>query len=377
MIELSEQNALAYLRRRGSVSPEGEVLVQSLSGGVANVVLKIMDMNAGEPVGTDMRTVSQMKRGVPDKRMRSGACFVVKQPLAEFRTAARWAVDRDRVWVERDALLMLREILPVDTIPAVLWEDQENCVLAMSVAPVGVVNWKKQLLTGQVDRRAAEAAAGILAMIHSTTMNDDRWAKRFGDPRGFIQQRIDPYLRFSGEKNKSAAAALQKVEVLLLQSPMCLIHGDFSPKNMLWRAPGEGQSAQLFILDFEVAFYGNPAFDVATLLNHLLLKAFYFGRRWRAAMIAADYFWQTYRETAPQTLAAAASNHGGKILAALLLARIDGKSPVEYITDEQLKSTIRQCATELLLSADDSLDAAIDHIAGYLDRDISGVTERQ
>ena len=95
MIELSEQNALDYLRSRSRVSPDGEVLVQSLSGGVANVVLKIMDMNAGEPVGTDMRTASQIKRGVPDKRMRSGACFVIKQPLGEFRTAAKWAVDRE------------------------------------------------------------------------------------------------------------------------------------------------------------------------------------------------------------------------------------------------------------------------------------------
>ncbi len=376
MIELTEQNALAYLRQRGSVSPEGEVLVQSLSGGIANVVLKIMDMNAGDPVGTDMRTVSQIKRGVPDKRMRAGTCFVVKQPLAEFRTAAKWAVDRDRVWVERDALLMLREILPADTIPTVLWHDQENCVLAMSVAPVGVVNWKKQLLTGQVDRRAAEAAAGILAILHSTTMDDAKWAQRFGHSRGFIQQRIDPYLRFAGEKNRSVSAALQDVETLLLRSPMCLIHGDYSPKNMLWRVPAEDQIGQFVILDFEVTFYGNPAFDVATLLNHLLLKGFYFGKRWRAAMIAADYFWQTYRETAPKTLVAAASNHGGKILAALLLARIDGKSPVEYIIDEHLKNVIRQCATELLLCGDDSMDAAIDHIAGYLDQGSPDVSKR-
>jgi hypothetical protein len=369
MMELTEKNAIAYLRQRGSISPEGEVLVQSLSGGVANVVLKIMDMNAGEPVGTDMRTVAQIKRGLPDKRMRSGACFVLKQPLAEFRTAANWLVDRDRVWVERDALMMLREILPVDTIPTVLWDDPENYILAISVAPVGVVNWKKQLLTGQVDRRAAEAAAGILAMLHATTAGDVKWAQRFGDSRGFVQQRIDPYLRFSGDKNKSVAPALRQVESLLLGSPMCLIHGDYSPKNMLWRAPADGQTAHWFILDFEVAFYGNPAFDVATLLNHLLLKAFYFGKRWRAAMIAADYFWQTYRETAPKPLVAEVSNRGGKILAALLLARIDGKSPVEYITDEQLKARIRACAVELLLSGDESMDAAIDHIAGYLDQD--------
>ncbi len=368
MIELSEQTALEYLRHRGSVSPEGEVLVQSLSGGVANVVLKIMDMNAGEPVGTDMRTAGQIKRGVPDKRMRSGACFVIKQPLGEFRTAARWAVDRDRVWGERDALIMLGEILPADSLPTVLWSDLENYILAISVAPVGAVNWKKQLLTGQVDRRAAEAAAEILAMLHASTMTDAKWAQRFGDPRGFIQQRIDPYLRFVAEKNETVAPALRGLEAELLSHTKCLIHGDFSPKNMMWRAPGEGQSAHLFILDFEVAFYGNPAFDVATLLNHLMLKAFYLKKRWRAAMIAADYFWQTYRETAPKAMAGEISDSGGKILAALMLARMDGKSPVEYITEEDQKNVIRQCATEWLLQEDLSMDGAIDHIAGYLDQ---------
>lgn len=368
MIELSEQTALEYLRHRGSVSPEGEVLVQSLSGGVANVVLKIMDMNAGEPVGTDMRTAGQIKRGVPDKRMRSGACFVIKQPLGEFRTSAKWPVDRDRLWVERDALVMLGEILPADSLPTVLWSDLENYVLAISVAPVGAVNWKKQLLAGQVDRRAAEAAAEILVMLHASTMNEAKWAQRFGEPRGFIQQRIDPYLRFVAEKNKSVALALQEIERELLGHPKCLIHGDFSPKNMLWRAPAEGQSAHLFVLDFEVVFYGNPAFDVTTLLNHLLLKAFYLKKRWRAAMIAADYFWQTYRETAPKVMAAEISESGGRILAALLLARMDGKSPVEYITEEDQKNVIRRCATELLLQGDHSMDAAIDHIAGYLDQ---------
>jgi hypothetical protein len=368
MIELSEQNALAYLRSRGNVSSDGEVLVQNLSGGVASAVLKIMDMNAGEPVGTDTRSPGQIKRGLPDKRMRTGACFVIKQPLEQFRTAAKWVVDRDRVWVERDALAMLHELLPADSIPTVLWSDEENYVLAISAAPVGSLNWKRELLAGRVDRRAAEAAAGFLALMHSSTMGQSAWSGRFGDPRGFIQQRIDPYFRFTAAKQPSVSAALQRVEQLLLNNPRCLIHGDFSPKNMLWRAGTADHKANLFVLDFEVVFYGNPAFDAATLINHLLLKAFHLGKRWRAAMIGADYFWQTYRETAPKPLAGEASDRGGKILAALMLARLDGKSAVEYITDEPLKEAIRKCAMELLLSSDDTMDFAIDLTAEYLDR---------
>ena len=48
-----------------------------------------------------------------------------------------------------------------------------------------------------------------------------------------------------------------------------LVHGDFSPKNLL--VSGD----RLVIIDCEVAWYGDPAFDLAFLLNHLCLKALY------------------------------------------------------------------------------------------------------
>ncbi len=385
MIELNEQNVIDYLRQRGAAT-QGQILVQALSGGVANVVLKIFDQGAGEKIGTDMRSPAKIKRGDPDTRMNRGACFVIKQPLAKFRTAAEWLVDIDRVLVERDCMQLLADILPDGSVPEVLWFDAENYVLAISCAPTESVIWKKQLLAGQVSNAAAQQAGMLLAMMHSATRNDQAVATRYGDPRLFIQQRIDPYLGAVAVKHPDMAGHLQELSRQLIEARQCLIHGDYSPKNMFLVSAttisGDGPAAEplgsvgskfdhLLLLDFEVAFYGHCAFDVATLINHLLLKAFYRKTRWRAYMIAADVFLQTYEQTVDKYLAAQASEVGGALLAALMLARIDGKSPVEYISDAALQDHIRTVARGLLqrkLTLLETLDEISPALADWAER---------
>ncbi|HTV49172.1 MAG TPA: phosphotransferase [Phycisphaerae bacterium] len=367
MIELTEMNVVEYLRKRGAVG-NGEVLVKSLSGGVAGIVLKIMDVDYGEPLGTDMRTESQKKRGVPDKRMREGRCFVIKQPLEKFRTKAEWFVDRDRIWVERDALQMLVKTVPAGGIPEVLWSDEDNFILAVSAAPAGALNWKSELLAGRVDKRCFEAAARFLAAMHAGTAGQKAFSDRFGEPRLFIQQRINPYLNFTAQKHPELADELAKVSDLLLKNPICLIHGDYSPKNMLV-IPEPDQSIRLMLLDFEVNFYGHPSFDAATLINHLLLKGFHHGQHWRRFMLAADGFWHIYQARATKPIAKEVTSSAGRVLGALMLARIDGKSPVEYITDEALKDRVRQCAAAILKLPDTGLDLALDTAGEFLDRE--------
>ncbi|MCL2639845.1 MAG: hypothetical protein FWD53_03275, partial [Phycisphaerales bacterium] len=109
MLELSETTAPEYLRRTGRVS-EAELLIQSLSGGVANIVLKVFDTGGGPKVGTDLRSPAQIKNNKPDARPNQGHCFVLKQPLGKFKTQAEWLVDIDRGKVERDSMILLASI---------------------------------------------------------------------------------------------------------------------------------------------------------------------------------------------------------------------------------------------------------------------------
>lgn len=373
MLELSEQNVVDYLRRTGRASDK-EVLAQSLSGGVANIVLKIFDTGAGEKIGSDVRTPGQIKLGKPDNRPHAGLCYVIKQPLPKFKTQAEWLVDIDRVLIERDCMLLLNEILPRGSAPEVLWFDEAENVLAISCAPADAVIWKKSLLDGSVSLDAAQHAGMLLAMMHSHTLHDGKVRKRFGDPRLFMQQRIDAYLHATAARHADLNATLHNLGEALLNEKLCLIHGDFSPKNIFVCPQPDDEPdpkkrkfvvSHLMLLDFEVAFFSHPAFDVATLLNHMLLKGWHHGKRWRPFMMAADTFWTTYQSTAHKELVRAASHLGGHMLAALHLARVDGKSPVEYITDEAIRAKIRDAARRVLLQKDTSLDYAIDTISSF------------
>lgn len=393
-MELSEQNVAEYLYAAGRAErpPEGAgqeklLLVQLLAGGVASVVLKVFDPNAGAAVGTDLRSPAQVKRGVADKRMHQGASMVLKQPLGEFKTAAEWKVDVDRVLVERDCLQLLGELLPAGSVPDLLWFDEANNVLAISCAPVGAVIWKKHLFSGRISSDAANHAGVLLAMMHSATIHDEKVQARYGDDRLFIQQRTDPYFATLFEKYPAERPVLEAVIQELLTAKLCLIHGDYSPKNIFLVPPpheeleggvgeGSGQRAKvrlalshLMLLDFEVAYYGHPAFDVATLINHLLLKAFFLGKPWRALMIAIDSFWQTYYHSVDLTLQKNVEAAVGRMLGALLLARVDGKSPAEYLLDnEPVRARIRSCGQEILRLERPTLETALEVVAGALEQ---------
>jgi Phosphotransferase enzyme family len=378
MIELSEENVIDYLRQRGQASAE-EVLVKSLSGGVANVVLQVFDIGGGPRVGTDLRSEAQKRLNKPDPRPHQGSCMVLKQPLPKFKTEAEWLVDIDRVQVERDCMTLLGTLLPAGSVPEMRWFDEGNHILAMSCAPVGAVLWKKALLGGSALNDAGVQAGMLLAMMHSSTKNDAAIEKRYGDPKFFIQQRIDPYLRATAAKHPTVGERLEKIAERLLAEKQCLIHGDFSPKNIFLVPHSDTAAAQLqadvankstfelshlLLLDFEVAFYGHPAFDVATLINHFALKGFYHRRNWRPFMLLVDVFWDTYLHTADPALVRATSTIGGHMLAALLLARIDGKSPAEYLLDQpDTQERIRRAALSILAQNDASLDFAIDAVS--------------
>jgi hypothetical protein len=385
MLELSEQTAPNYLRQNNRAS-NAELLIQSLSGGVANIVLKVFDTGAGPLVGSDPRSLDDIRGGLPDPRSHQGACFVLKQPLGKFKTQAEWLVDIDRAKVERDSMILLAGLLPRHSVPDVLWFDEQNYILAISCAPVGSVIWKKALMEGEASTDAAINAGMLLAMMHSSTHNDPAVKARYGDHKFFIQQRIDPYFTHTAAAHPEHAPLIKSLAGKLLAHQLCLIHGDFSPKNIFLvpeESPGSAlseisnlksehpvpASAKLLLLDFEVAFFGHPAFDVSTLINHFLLKGFFHRTRWRPFMLLTDNFWQTYKNTAAPELVRATDAIGGHLLGALLMARIDGKSPAEYLLPlPDIQQRVRNAAAAMLSQADPSIESALDVAAPHFEQ---------
>jgi aminoglycoside phosphotransferase (APT) family kinase protein len=222
----------------------------------------------------------------------------------------------------------------------------------MEYLGTGWENWKQTMLEGRLDPSLAAAAGGLLGTIHAHSANDPAIAAAFRPIEIFEQLRIEPYLLATGQRHPPLRAAFEAEGARLRSQREVLTHGDFSPKNIL---VGGGR---LVILDCEAAWYGDAAFDVAFLLNHLFLKSEAVpdaGGRWPAMIEAAWSAYLACRFTAGH----AAGREGlernvARLLPMLMLARIDGKSPVEYLTEEQ-RGRVRACSAGMVAQAPSSL----------------------
>jgi 5-methylthioribose kinase len=324
-VELSRDTALAFLERAG-LAAEESAPVEALGWGISNTVIRV---GSGD------------------------GCVVLKQALARLRVEAEWLFDQDRIFVERRCIDYLAGVLPPGSVPAVRFADDENFLFGMSCAPSGAVLWKEALLQGQVDLEAARLAGRLLAQIHGRSAADSRAARLFDDRKAFMQGRVDPYHRTMLRAHPDLRAPVEAEIERMLATRSALVHGDYSPKN-LFVSPG-----RVFLIDFEVAHWGDPAFDLAFCLNHLALKALAFPERADAYLEAAAAFRASYAEA-----------RGGledvelgtvRELGCLLLARIDGKSKIEYVTDAATKDAVRT-AGRLVLAGEPTLQAAFESI---------------
>lgn len=262
--------------------------------------------------------------------------FVVKRALPKLKVAADWFADTSRNTYEQAYLRYVDQIIP-GAVPQIIHADPESGYFAMEFLD-GFVNWKQEMLAGVFSKEIAMQAGQTLGVIHATSWGDPVVARDFDVIENFDQLRIDPYIRVSAYKHPEIATMLLEEAQRLRLSRQCLMHGDYSPKNMLHR------DARLVVLDCEVACHGDAAFDLAFLLNHLMLKALVHAPR---SPVLPDLFEQcclAYADAlgprAPEVLDATV-----RLLPMLMLARVDGKSPVEYL-DEPQQQHVRAFAIE-------------------------------
>jgi streptomycin 6-kinase len=238
-----------------------------------------------------------------------------------------WLADRERIHRECLALRLLAESLPKGAVPEIAFEDPDSFIFAMEAAPETARDWKSLLLAGECEDAAASRAAEILvAQVHAEVPPE-----LFADQRCFDQLRLDPYYRFTASRHPDLREHFEE-RIAACRRPLGLVHGDFSPKNLLLAG------GRMMVIDFEVIHLGDPNFDVAFLLNHLLLKVTHgIAGCGRLALI----FWDGVRGVMDESSTIA---H----LGCLHLARVDGKSPAEYLTEPERKHA-RARARELIL----------------------------
>jgi aminoglycoside phosphotransferase (APT) family kinase protein len=312
----------AHLVRRGLLPSSAGVEVHPLAGGVSNDVVAVTA---------------------------PGFDAVVKQALGRLRVAEEWLADPSRIDTEGRALQLAGRLVP-GAVPRVY--DLADGHLVIERAPGSWLTWKEQLFDGAVDSAVAERLGRVLGVWQRTTAGNAEVASDFGDVTAFGQLRVDPFHRTVAERHPDLAGVIGVTVEAMAAARVCLVHGDYTPKNVLVDPAGNG----LWVIDWEVAHVGDPTFDPAWTVGHLLLKTVH-----RPASAPA------YEAAARAFLAAHADELAGAVVldpeqlmrqaGCLLLARVDGKSPAGYLTDDGIRRT-RDLARRLLTTPPDSvLDA--------------------
>jgi 5-methylthioribose kinase len=275
----------------------------------------------------------------------------VKRALPQLKVAAQWLAPVERNRAEVAWIRLAAQVAP-GSVPGILAEDAESKSFAMEyLDPATYPVWKAQLRDGRIEAATAVAVATHLVRIHAATANDADVAQRFANDASFHALRLDPYFGAAAQVHADCAPVLQHVIETTASTKLALVHGDVSPKNILVGPNGP------VLLDAECAWFGDPAFDLAFVLNHLLLKCVWRPASTGALLACFDALATRYLAGVIWEPAATIEARTSRLLAAMLLARIDGKSPVEYITDATARARVRRFARHFLLQPADRLDA--------------------
>ena len=270
--------------------------------------------------------------------------FVVKRALARLKVAADWYADVNRNRHEAEYLRYVAQFLP-GAVPALRHCSPADNYFTMEVMDGSFANWKQLLLAGQARVVDASRAGNLLAQIHRHSAGDAVARRLFDTTQNFFQLRLEPYLLATGAKHPVLRERFEAEVARLARTGECLVHGDFSPKNILV------SDGRMVVLDCEVAWYGDPAFDLAFLLNHFFLKALLHVPQEPGLRTMIEAFWTAYQALRPSLELEA---RVCRLLPMLLLARVDGKSPVEYL-DAARQQLVREFARLKLDQADSSL----------------------
>ena len=271
-----------------------------------------------------------------------GGPVCVKRALARLRVDAVWEVPVER---SRYEWAWLQEAAGVDPswVPPLVGQDPVSSCLVMGfLDPAAHPLWKAQLRQGRADEATAREVGTRLAAIHRATAGRADLRDRFDTGRIFHAIRLEPYLLATAERHPDLRPRLAGLASATAETRLALVHGDVSPKNILVDPRGP------VFLDAECAWYGDPAFDLAFCLNHLLLKCLWTPPATPLFLASFDALAGAYLGGVDWERRGHLDARAAALLPGLLLARVDGKSPVEYLTAEEDRNRVRRVARRLL-----------------------------
>jgi streptomycin 6-kinase len=284
-----------------------------------------------------------------------GRSSVLKQALGKLRVEQEWLSDPARIFREAAAMRWLEGKIEGGRVPRILAEDRANFVISMESAPPSAEMWKTRLFRGELEASSARSAGSLLGSLIAVSWNQPEARHLFGDQTVFDQLRIDPYYRSLAARHPELSGYVNTLIARSAGRRVSLVHGDWSPKNLLVAG------SELWAIDWEVVHYGDPSYDVAFLLNHLLLKSIALPQHRVALASLAEQFLSSLRLSLNTRIPAAETDWlepaAIEHLPALLLARVAGKSPAEYL-DAGMRAAAWKLGLDLISQPATSLTEA-------------------
>jgi tRNA A-37 threonylcarbamoyl transferase component Bud32 len=312
----------ASLRKLGLISASDQPLMMPLTGGVSSDIWKI-EHNSG--------------------------VLCVKRALPRLRVQQLWEAPIRRNAYEVAYMEFAQAVVP-GVVPKIIAHDEAAGLFVMEfLTPDHHPIWKTQLRNGHVDVNTARMVGAQMARIHAASANDASIPNRFPTDEIFYSIRLEPYLDATARVHTDLAPRFKELVDTTFHTKRALVHGDIAPKNIV-----VGPKRPIF-LDCECAWFGDPAFDLAFCLNHLLLKCLWYPPAREEFLTSFTTLAETYLAAVTWEPRADIERRAAHLLPGLFLARVDGKSPVEYLNDEGDKNKVRRCARRLLAEPVDGL----------------------
>ena len=316
MFDISKkENLITYLTEKEMIGKDSAYKIHYCSGGVSCTVAYVV---------------------IDDKHL------IIKQALEQLKTKDVWICDPNRMFIEYESNRIYYKLMP-NNAPKTYFYDGENYIYGREAVPDGCLMWKDYLMKNDLNFSHAAQAVDTLVTAHNKCHGDKEVMENFNDKEVFYNLRISPYLEFTASKHKEIVEFTNNICKLLMDSKISLIHGDYSPKNIMI------MDDVVKVLDYEVACYGHPAFDLAFFTNHFILKAVLFDEFSAGYLALADVIVRRYFEQMNYMDKNEFESDYVKILALLMLARVDGKSPVEYLVGKDDKQElVRKMSLEMI-----------------------------
>jgi len=298
---------LFYLRETDRLAQGEHVKITVLEGGVSN------------------RTVLLERANGDD--------WVLKQALKKLRVSVDWFSNPERIHREAAGMRYLSRFAPESATVPLIFEDEDEHVLAMQAVPKPHENWKTMLLRGELKSEHVKQFATLLGSIHREAYlaneRSGEVAEAFKDRSYFENLRLEPYYLYTAQQVPEAAAFLRQLVKDTRSRLFTLVHGDYSPKNVLV------YRGQLVLLDHEVIHFGDGAFDLGFALTHLLSKAHHLKAHRAAFAEAALQFWHEYEHISALPFSTSVETYAVRHTLGCLLARVAGRSPLEYLSESE------------------------------------------